>query len=128
MIGLDPDIIWRATGGKAEINRQRADRRPTRSSLAREKPLDSLRALIAESRIPAAPGLPPMAAGVFGYLGYDMVREMERLAPAKPDPIGMPDAIMIRPTAHGGVRRRARRNLDRDAGAARSRRFRARRL
>ncbi|HEY8580687.1 MAG TPA: anthranilate synthase component I, partial [Beijerinckiaceae bacterium] len=54
--------------------------------------------LIAESRIDAAPGLPPMAAGVFGYLGYDMVRRMERLAPAKPDPIGVPDAVMIRPT------------------------------
>jgi anthranilate synthase component 1 len=39
-----------------------------------------------------------MAAGVFGYLGYDMVRQMERLQPPKPDPIGVPDAIMIRPT------------------------------
>src|SRR5580692_10111447 len=44
------------------------------------------------------PGLPPMSAGVFGYLGYDMVRRMERLAPAKPDPIGVPDALLIRPT------------------------------
>ena len=61
-------------------------------------PLDSLRALIAESAIPALPGLPPMAAGIFGYLGYDLVRQMERLAPAKPDPIGVPDAIMMRPT------------------------------
>ena len=39
-----------------------------------------------------------MAAGIFGYLGYDMVRQMERLAPAKPDPIGVPDAFMMRPT------------------------------
>ena len=37
-----------------------------------------------------------MAAGVFGYLGYDMVRQMERLAAAKPDPIGVPDAMMLR--------------------------------
>jgi anthranilate synthase component 1 len=42
--------------------------------------------------------LPPMSAGVFGYLGYDMVRRMERLAPAKPDPIGVPEALLIRPT------------------------------
>ena len=42
--------------------------------------------------------MPPMAAGVFGYLGYDMVRQMERLAPAKADPIGVPGAMMIRPT------------------------------
>ncbi len=39
-----------------------------------------------------------MSAGIFGYLGYDMVRQMERLAPAKPDPIGVPEALLIRPT------------------------------
>ena len=39
-----------------------------------------------------------MAAGVFGYLGYDMVRLMEDLPEANPDPIGIPDAIMLRPT------------------------------
>jgi anthranilate synthase component I len=42
-------------------------------------PLASLRALIAESRIDLPPELPPMAAGLFGYLGYDMVRLVERL-------------------------------------------------
>ncbi len=39
-----------------------------------------------------------MSAGVFGYLGYDMVRRMEKLAAPKPDPIGVPDALLIRPT------------------------------
>ena len=39
-----------------------------------------------------------MAAGVFGYLGYDMVRLMEELPAAHPDPIGIPDAILVRPT------------------------------
>ncbi len=39
-----------------------------------------------------------MASGIFGFLGYDMVRQMERLGAAKPDPIGVPDALMIRPT------------------------------
>src|SRR6202008_3940393 len=43
-------------------------------------------------------GLPPMAAGVFGYLGYDMVRLMEELPASHPDPIGIPDAMLIRPT------------------------------
>ena len=33
-----------------------------------------------------------MAAGLFGYLGYDMVRLMERLPDANPDPLGVPDA------------------------------------
>jgi anthranilate synthase component 1 len=59
-------------------------------------PLAALRALIAESRIALPESLPPMAAGLFGYLGYDMVRLMEELPPPNPDPIGIPDAIMIR--------------------------------
>ena len=97
MIGLDPDIVWRCLGDRAEINR--AALADTLSfTPCPEPPLDSLRKLIAESRIDAPQDLPPMAAGVFGYLGYDMVRQMERLAPPKPDPIGVPDAIMLRPT------------------------------
>ena len=97
MIGMDPDIIWRAQGDSCEINRN-AIADPYSFVDCGVKPLEGLRALIAESAIPADPSLPPMAAGVFGYLGYDMVRQMEELAPAKPDPIGVPEAVMIRPT------------------------------
>jgi anthranilate synthase component 1 len=39
-----------------------------------------------------------MAVGLFGYLGYDMVRLIERLGPAPPDPLDLPDAILLRPT------------------------------
>ena len=92
IIGVAPDLIWRATGGMAEIARDGAAFAPEATS-----PLESLRLLVAESRIELDPGLPPMAAGLFGYLGYDMVREMERLAPAKPSPVGEPDAILVRP-------------------------------
>jgi anthranilate synthase component 1 len=97
MIGLDPDVIWRSAGESAQINRQ-ALVDPDAFAPCPGRPLDTLRALLAESAIAVPPGMPPMAAGVFGYLGYDMVRQMERLAPAKPDPIGVPDAIMVRPT------------------------------
>ncbi len=97
MIGLDPDILWRVHGGNAEINR-RALVDPDDFVPCAAPPLLALRELIAESRIEVAEDLPPMAAGVFGYLGYDMVRQMERLAEPKADPIGVPDAIMLRPT------------------------------
>jgi hypothetical protein len=70
-------IVWRATGDVCEINRT-ALHAADAFERQDEKPLDALRALIAESRIDADPSLPPMAAGVFGYLGYDMVRQMER--------------------------------------------------
>ena len=97
MIGLDPDILWRVHGGNAEINR-RALVDPDDFVPCAAPPLLALRELIAESRIEVAEDLPPMAAGVFGYLGYDMVRQMERLAELKADPIGVPDATMLRPT------------------------------
>jgi anthranilate synthase component 1 len=96
MIGLDPDLAFRVVAGRAEINRDYARARDAFAPCD-GAPLDALRALLAESRIDLPPGAPPMAAGVFGYLGYDMVRQMERLAPAKPDPIGVPDALLIRP-------------------------------
>ena len=97
MIGLDPDLIFRSTGNRAELNR-RALIDPDAFAPCPGDPLDVLRSLLAELRISMPPGLPPMSAGVFGYLGYDMVRRMERLAPAKPDPIGVPEALLIRPT------------------------------
>ncbi len=97
MIGLDPDLIFRSSGDRAEINR-RALIDPDAFVPCPGDPLDALRALLAELRIEMPPGLPPMSAGIFGYLGYDMVRRMERLAPAKPDPIGVPEALLIRPT------------------------------
>jgi len=61
-------------------------------------PLDSLRSLIAESRIDLPDGLPQAAAGLFGYLGYDMVRHVEHLPNVNPDPLGLPDALMLRPS------------------------------
>ena len=81
----------------AEINRS-ARSKPDAFAPCPEPPLAALRALIAESRIALPDSLPPMAAGVFGYLGYDMVRLMEQLAPPNPDPIGIPDAVLVRPT------------------------------
>jgi anthranilate synthase component 1 len=97
IIGLDPDLIWRANAERAEINRE-ARTTPGAFTACKEAPLEALRALIAESRIELPDSLPPMAAGIFGYLGYDMVRLMEELPAPNPDPIGTPDAILIRPT------------------------------
>jgi anthranilate synthase component 1 len=39
-----------------------------------------------------------MCAGVFGAMGYDMVRLAERLPNPAPDTLGLPDAIMTRPS------------------------------
>ncbi|MFL5216155.1 MAG: anthranilate synthase component I [Microvirga sp.] len=97
MIGLDPDLVWRCRDGVAEIDRQ-AQGPGARFAADERPPLESLRALIAESAIALAEDLPPMSAGLFGYLGYDMVRLMERLPEPNPDALGVPDAILIRPS------------------------------
>ncbi|OJH45289.1 anthranilate synthase component I [Paracoccus sp. SM22M-07] len=97
IVGMKPDLIWECRDGKARINRQARfteefedDARPA---------LDSLRALIAESRIETMPeGVPPVAAGLFGYLGYDMIRLVEHLPHVNPDPLDTPDAMMMRPS------------------------------
>ncbi|MFL5190451.1 MAG: anthranilate synthase component I family protein, partial [Microvirga sp.] len=97
MIGLDPDLVWRCQDGVASIDRQ-ALSRMLEFRVEERPPLESLRALIKESALPLSDDLPPMAAGLFGYLGYDMVRLMERLPLPNPDVLEVPDAILIRPT------------------------------
>jgi anthranilate synthase component 1 len=96
IIGLDPDLVWRTVGGGAEIHRISDGARDFKP--CPQAPLAALRAIIAESRIELPDTLPPMAAGIFGYLGYDMVRLMEHLPSLNPDPIGIPDAMLMRPT------------------------------
>ncbi|MFI0395010.1 anthranilate synthase component I [Paracoccus jiaweipingae] len=95
-VGMKPDLIWECRGNAARINRQArfsdeftADDRPA---------LDSLRALIAESRIDMPEGVPAGGAGLFGYLAYDMIRLVENLPHINPDPIGVPDAMLMRPS------------------------------
>ncbi len=97
MLGCRPDLIWRCRGDAAEINRAAQwDRRSFRRD---DRPaLDSLRALIAECRIDLPATVPPMAAGLYGYLGYDMIRLVERLPQPNPDPLGLPDAMLLRPS------------------------------
>ncbi len=97
IIGLVPDIIWRATGDSAELNRA-PERNPDQFEPDERPTLESLRALLDESRIELPEQLPPMAAGVFGYMGYDTVRLIERLPNEPPDVLGVPDAILVRPT------------------------------
>jgi len=96
-VGLKPDLIWRCVHGKAEINR-RARVDANTFEPCPDHPLDSLRALIEECRFELPANLPPMASGLFGYMGYDMVRQMERLPDANPDVLGIPDAVFLRPT------------------------------
>ncbi len=96
-IGLKPDLIWRCRGDAAEINRD-AIADPQAFTPCAEDSLTSLRSLLAECALETPGELPPMAAGLFGYMGYDMVRLIERLPDDNPDTLGVPDGIFLRPT------------------------------
>src|SRR5215475_1873865 len=84
IIGIAPDVVWRAFGPKAEMNRQ-AQVKADAFEAEKEPALLSLRALLAQSRIELPPELPPIAAGVLGYMGYDTIRLIEHLPNPRPD-------------------------------------------
>lgn len=101
IIGMKPDLIWKCegTGGEAKASINRNARFDDDSYVVDDKdPLSSIRALIDESRIDIPDELPGAAAGLFGYLGYDMIRLVEHLPNVNPDPIGLPDAVLMRPS------------------------------
>ncbi len=97
IIGMAPDLIWRCQDGKVAINRH-ALSAPHAFVPDDRAPLDSLRALVDEVRLEVPSSLPPMAGGLVGYLGYDMVRLMEKLPTKNADTIGVPEGLMVRPT------------------------------
>ncbi|MDE0969984.1 MAG: anthranilate synthase component I [Octadecabacter sp.] len=97
IVGMKPDLIWDCNGTQSRINRDaRFDEHGF--VLQSRNPLDNLRSLIAESRIDLPEDLPAASAGLFGYLGYDMIRLVEHLPNVNPDPLGLPDAVMLRPS------------------------------
>jgi anthranilate synthase component 1 len=56
--------------------------------------LAALEELLRVWRAPSLPDLPPLHGGVLGYLGYDVVREVERLPDVPPDDLGHADAVV----------------------------------
>ena len=98
IIGIKPDLIWKVESARATINRHALKDPEGPFEAIAAPPLEALRALLEESRISLPEDAPPMAAGVFGYMGYDMVRLMEELPEPNPDVLGLPDGMLIRPT------------------------------
>ena len=94
---LKPDVVWRCQGQKAQVSHGvqardltfKDDKLPT---------LESLRALIQQSHIELPERIPPMAAGLVGYMGYDTIRLVENIPNTNPDTLGIPEGMFMRPT------------------------------
>jgi anthranilate synthase component I len=88
-IGRDPALTMVARGRSVEFAGTELSGLPTdRGALA------ALEALLARFRAPRLPELPPFHGGIVGWLGYDVVREIERLPAVPADDQGLPDAVM----------------------------------
>jgi anthranilate synthase component 1 len=96
-VGMKPDLIWRCYGNAAQVNR-RALIDPDAFEAHSLPTLDSLRALHKECEMDMPESLPPMAAGLVGYMGYDCVRLVEPFPDQNKNVLEVPDGIFIRPT------------------------------
>ncbi len=97
IVGTKPDLIWQCQGETSRVNREaRFDEQAFVPMPGH--PLEALRGLLAESRIRMPADLPAVSSGLFGYLGYDMIRLVESLPQTNPDPLGLPDAVLMRPS------------------------------
>ncbi len=96
VIGTKPDLLWKCEQGpKIQV----CDDGKTWNVI--DTPAtDALRNVIAESSIDEVPlGLPPMCAfGMFGYIGYDMVRLVEDIPDTNPNDLAVPDSVLMRPS------------------------------
>ena len=97
LIGLAPDLVFRAEGDNAEINRDWQTDRASFTSTG-EGPLASLRALVASCRIDMPAGLPPAFACLVGHFGYETIGLVEKLPRPPANPIDVPDMMFVRPT------------------------------
>jgi anthranilate synthase component 1 len=101
VIGLKPDLVWKAVGNMAWINDNPLNAPDDYSPCPvaeKSGALDSLRAIIAQSEVEIPSCLPPMSAGLVGYMSYDTIRLVERLPDTNPDTLGIPDGVYVRPT------------------------------
>jgi anthranilate synthase component I len=96
LLGLDPDLVYRATGASAEINRSWRHQRDGFVPLSGDS-LAELRALVAECRLEVPAALPPVLACLVGYFGYETVGLVEHLPRPPQSALDLPDMLFVRP-------------------------------
>ena len=97
IIGMNPDVIWKCNKNQAFIKKKN-DSKKSDFVLQDKTPLVSLRELINNSKIKFPNHLPPMSAGLVGYLGYETIELYENMPERKLSNLLLPDGFFIRPT------------------------------
>ncbi|WP_347303690.1 chorismate-binding protein [Croceibacterium sp. TMG7-5b_MA50] len=97
LLGLDPDLVYRATGASCAINRAWQHDRDAFEPLPGGS-LAELRALAASCRIDVPAELPPALACLVGYFGYETIGLVEQLPRAPQGELDLPDMLFVRPT------------------------------
>jgi anthranilate synthase component 1 len=97
LIGLDPDLVFRAEGQGCEINRDWQTDREAFAPLAGET-LVELRALVESCRFDVPAALPPALACLVGYFGYETIGLVEKLPRAPRSALALPDMLFVRPS------------------------------
>ena len=98
VIAIEPDLIWRCKGSVVDINRNPSEQPDNFISVESENPLQDLRSILAEGEMENTLPLAPMAAGLFGYFGYDMIRHVENIPENNTDVLSHYDSVFIRPS------------------------------
>ena len=97
LLGLDPDLVFRARGAACEINRNwqhdRAD-----FAIQTGDSLSELRSLVEACKIDVPPALPHALACLVGYFGYETIGLVEKLPRAPQSALELPDMLFVRPT------------------------------
>ncbi|KQN40373.1 anthranilate synthase [Sphingomonas sp. Leaf407] len=97
LMGLAPDLVFRAEGQAAAINDRWLTDRDAFVPCG-EPTLAALRTLVGQCRTDVPPALPRALACLVGYFGYETVGLVESLPKAANDPLGLPDMMFVRPT------------------------------
>ena len=97
LLGLDPDLVFRASGQACEINRQWRTDSAAFAPLPGDT-LSELRALVAACRMEVPAELPKALACLVGYFGYETIGLVEKLPRAPQGALDLPDMLFVRPT------------------------------
>ncbi|MBO9375766.1 anthranilate synthase component I [Sphingomonas histidinilytica] len=97
LLGLAPDLLFRARGGAAEVNRRWASDRDAFEPLE-DDALTAMRKLVTACRMTVPEGLPRALACLVGYFAYETIGLVETLPRPPANPLDLPDMLFARPT------------------------------